>query len=181
MRTSLESRVTYSSRPVDRKIRDLGKGIEVAVVVIDLRTGLETRRRDEAIDGAPNGETPAPGHPVQIRRRLEGLDTARAQDRVSQEACAYPIEGVLVANRLKNFAIHDVDQPDRCIGLEQFGQVPVERRTPSLEEVDPDGRVDDDHGRRRRSSARSPSHFTLPRIERRSRRRAPFKSSTSAR
>src|SRR5204863_19556 len=61
-----------------------------------------------------------------------------------------------------------------------FANTLIDLVAPRRAEVDPDRGVDDDHGRRRRSSARSPSHFTLPRSDSRSRRRPLFNSSISA-
>jgi len=45
-------------RAVDPRSLDLGDGVEVAVVVVQVGTRFEARRGDETVGGLPNGEAP---------------------------------------------------------------------------------------------------------------------------
>ena len=133
-----------SRRAVDRQIRHSGEGIEVAIVVVELGTRFQTGRGNDAVDAAANGEPVTPRRPIQVGGGFEGLEAARTQDRVSQQAHARPVIGVSVANALEDLAVHDVDQRDRSVVLQELGEVSVERRTPGSEKVDPDRCVGDD-------------------------------------
>src|SRR5213593_3260796 len=170
-----------SRRTVNCQIRHSSKRVEIAVIVVDLRTTLETGRGNQAVDASSDGNPPATRRPIKVRRSLECFETARTQNRMGQKAPPRAVKDVFVTNSLEHLAIHDVDQSDQGIALQELGEVSIEWRTSGLEEVYPYGGVYDDHGRRRRSSARSPSHFTWPRRESRSRRRALLSSSVSAR
>src|SRR5262249_42607417 len=64
---------------------------------------------------------------------------------------------------------------------DQVREVDVEGGLSRFKKINPNTGINDNHKRLRRSSSRSPSHFTLPRSSRISFRFAPFKRSVRAR
>src|SRR5207248_5735672 len=127
-----------------------GERIEVAIVVIELRLSFQTGGSDQAVDAAPHCQTTPTRGTIEIRSRLERLETARPQDGVSAQAQACSGIRVLIADSLEDLAIHEVHERDRRVVLEERREMPIEWCAPRFEKVDPDGRIDDDHARRRR-------------------------------
>jgi Bacterial regulatory proteins, luxR family len=175
-------RLPAASVPMDRQFGVLSEPVEVGVVVHDRHLVPNAYRRDEAVDG-PSDRHPVPaGRTVQLRRPAEVVEALQPKDVEGGEALVDETHLRLVTNALQHLGERHVGEGDADIRLDHPGQPVDVRFVAAVEEVDPDGGVDDDQaGRLWRDSSRSPAHLTRPRsssIARRDRRRTSSSSAT---
>jgi len=108
-------------------------------------SGLETESSDQAIDGLANRVAMVPQVPI-VPAGCDGqAGSAGMEDLEFQELGLDPRETVLVPNSLQNLAKNEIGHP-QPLPLQFPIEPPRFRVLGAAQVIDPDGRVDDDHG-----------------------------------
>ncbi len=162
----------------DVQAEDILERIEIPIRVEQCVAMTQAEGGDQTIDRLSDRVAVLAQQPIVLRGRDGELYATGLEHFEAPELAEYTIRVLVAREPLKDFAHHQVEEAEpltRRLPIEPVGL----RRRNSVQVIDPDGRIDDDHrsalvdGRQSsvltravRLALRSPVHLTLPRRRR---------------